>query len=959
MMLFFFALLLGLLAFGITGRSRRHHRPALPALVAAAYLLPAAFLAATLGWAALREDGFLRFALLGFGFPVEESARTLGVGGARDQNELWIKAFDDAAGEEPRTRAASEERARRLTVGELRLAPPAQPGGRVALQLEASPPAAGRAGLFALRPAGVLRPWPAIELAEGDEVRIGGASWKLAAGSLFGPMARFVAGGGAAGSAPLTVELPRRRGTLPFVGLSYPIFRAAGVQQATYPLAWLEKAATGGLAEPPTEGFFFFEPTFWGGQLFLTSRDPAVQVFREGQEVTAPASLALPGSAGEGGERLHLLSPPRWDAQDFEAGGVRDRRSFRLLAGARGLGVFYDQPEIYVLRWSSLQALDLQTAAQQAESEVLRIPLAMGGWQLTDKSLYFEHASTPVALEALTVLELPRSPGLFRDLRSFRFKATTPAGEREGGLGEVLWLGSRHQAAVQLDLVSPPWILGLFALLLAFVKARAARSARLSTALALLAGALDLLLALRLLLGWQTWALPPFREETYSLALLAFMVLPWVLLLAAAPPLRSFGREELPPRLPLFAGLLLALVFPLIVAGFGLAALAWILLVAAAAALPLLRGRGLFERLAERLELGFDRLFPPARELWVWAAIGFFPGLLRLLLLALGFRESVQAGERFALTLLHIPLALAIEALYLVWLWRRAEEKGRLTRRELGPALMILAGSWALPAFLVSDLGLALLNAPVFLLILGLATLALGRQLGERGGLYRAPWLAFFLAVFVLMLPLGAKVLIRATDLAPEALSQRLLSERNYLRLLDFAYPQRLEQVARQTSEELMVMGEVLRTYTSSGLLGRGWLRTEISPHIGGTALREHVPAIFVASQWGLLGGLGLALAFVLIGAGAAMTAPGALERPSTGSLREATLFAGLGALAAATLALPSLHMVLANYRLAIFTGKNAYLLGLDSTADVLEAGLLVLLASLGAAAARDDEELP
>jgi len=82
MMLFCFALLLGLLAFAVTGRSRRYHRPAVPVLVAAAYLLPAAFLASTLGWAALREEGFLRFALLGFGFPAEETPRTLGLGGA-------------------------------------------------------------------------------------------------------------------------------------------------------------------------------------------------------------------------------------------------------------------------------------------------------------------------------------------------------------------------------------------------------------------------------------------------------------------------------------------------------------------------------------------------------------------------------------------------------------------------------------------------------------------------------------------------------------------------------------------------------------------------------------------------------------------------------------------------------------------------------------------------------------
>jgi Na+/H+-dicarboxylate symporter len=48
---------------------------------------------------------------------------------------------------------------------------------------------------------------------------------------------------------------------------------------------------------------------------------------------------------------------------------------------------------------------------------------------------------------------------------------------------------------------------------------------------------------------------------------------------------------------------------------------------------------------------------------------------------------------------------------------------------------------------------------------------------------------------------------------------------------------------------------------------------------------------------------------------------------------------------------------VLANYRLTLFTGKNPYLLGLDSTADVLEALVLAVLVGLGAAVARDAEE--
>ena len=111
MMIFLFALLLAALVFGITARSRRYHRGANPALTSAAYLLPAAFLAITLGWAAIQEEGFLRFALLGFGFPADGGdGRQITLGGDRANNELWISAFDDHEEDGAKTRAEADER---------------------------------------------------------------------------------------------------------------------------------------------------------------------------------------------------------------------------------------------------------------------------------------------------------------------------------------------------------------------------------------------------------------------------------------------------------------------------------------------------------------------------------------------------------------------------------------------------------------------------------------------------------------------------------------------------------------------------------------------------------------------------------------------------------------------------------------------------------------------------------
>ena len=77
------------------------------------------------------------------------------------------------------------------------------------------------------------------------------------------------------------------------------------------------------------------------------------------------------------------------------------------------------------------------------------------------------------------------------------------------------------------------------------------------------------------------------------------------------------------------------------------------------------------------------------------------------------------------------------------------------------------------------------------------------------------------------------------------------------------------------------------------------------------------------------------------------------------GSLwRSAAFHRSVALLAALTFALPSLYMIVANYRLTLFTGKNAYLMGLDSNADVLESLVLAVLFAVAASAVREPEDL-
>ena len=255
----------------------------------------------------------------------------------------------------------------------------------------------------------------------------------------------------------------------------------------------------------------------------------------------------------------------------------------------------------------------------------------------------------------------------------------------------------------------------------------------------------------------------------------------------------------------------------------------------------------------------------------------------------------------------------------------------------------------------MSDFGLALLNLPVFLLALTLTVVDARPRLTStsklKSGIVSG---CLALMLVLLVLPIGARL---AGIFIPQGFAESRYSERNFLRLLDFARPGDLESVARKASEELAVMAAVLRSYTSTGFGGRGYLDTEVSPHLRATALREHVPAVFVASQWGWAGSLGLiAWWLALLGAGVSAL-PSRLDdefyEPET---REAALGASLASLAALTLSFSSLYMILANYRLALFTGKNVYLLGLDSNADILESALLFVMVAAGAATLRDQQ---
>ncbi len=932
------------------------HRQKAPALrladrlaLALAYLLPAGLLLLALADAPPVADRF-RMALTGLG--IRGDAFRVTIGSDPAVHDIWVKGFGEShGGTAPH-------------LGELVYDPAGTIGGatsKVALEVPVTVPN----GMLVRHSRGEgLEPLAAVRLEAGDVVRVGTAEWRVRFDKRWlGPARELLVSASGA-----EVEIPPRRGQLPFLGLQIPIpiWRPFSVTQRTYPLSLI----MGQPASDTLRSFLYRKPR---GGLWLARLEEPVVLLRQGQEVAFDTRAELaPGT------RIHAVGLPR-PLAGIESGGLRDRRSYRVMPGRRSVMLILDTPEIHAL--TSKDIRQLTEAKDTADGRPVGVHLAMGSWRITDRYLHFAHASDQVAGEAFGTLDLPLEWGPhFFGVR--RFELISPYGQQQVEEGKPFWFGRKHLAAVQIDLLSPPLVLGYLALLFALLKAIAADLARLSRGQLLFAGALEVLVSVRVLLGYRVWAVPPFKAEAFELALVAWALLPWAFLAASLPPLEYLDRKEITARLPAVAGCGFAIAWCARLGGGGLRTWLWVLVVLAALLLPVIRSETLWANLASGLKRrwthlagGLKRRWPalagglskwrwrPGGDgLWIaaWCSCGLLLGLIRLVLLFFGFRESLSFGNtRFSLSLIHVPLALLLEAGYLVWLWHTLCRRSRLQRWDLAPAVVLVLGTWLVPALMVSDLGLALLHLPVFLFALTTVTHAARSLFGSYGrrswGLW-APATALLLCVLLLCIPVGAKLLLIIP--LPAEWREQLSSERNYLRLLAFGDPDQLREIGGRTSEELSVMSTVMRVYTHGerALFGRGYFGSEISPHIRTTALREHVPAVFVAGEWGLAGALGLILVYLLCALFGFSLMPCRSWYQDEFGFGYAlhSLWSTLGGLGALTLAGPSVYMILANYGVVLFTGRNAYLLGLDSTADLLEALMLVLLFAQGAAALRD-----
>jgi hypothetical protein len=518
-----------------------------------------------------------------------------------------------------------------------------------------------------------------------------------------------------------------------------------------------------------------------------------------------------------------------------------------------------------------------------------------------------------------------------------------------GSLGAVHWLGASDLAAIRFDVLRPPLLLLAIGAGLLLLKIAAAWSARFNTTQTLIAGALEILAGLRLLLGYRVWSMPPHRIEAAELATVAWMALPWMFLAASVPTRR---RMEAWPAL---AGLLMSAIFTFRIIE-GRTRWIWLACHGLAFAVALLRAdetRARLVRLRKRVAetkavqraIGIaqrtTRFLDPETKPIIIAALLFTA--VRFFLLLFGFKESISLGQRVSLSVIHIPAAAILQGYFLWRTWQRVRANGRLTAADHVAALMIFLFVWCVPAALTSDVGLALLNVPLFALLY----LALARHAPSPKGSLVPRLLVVLVVLFIAGAPLLRLVLPFISD---EEFLLAAASDSNYARFLHFAAPERLRELATKRGESLAITSAILQSYISSGFFGRGYGHSDVSPHLGDTALRDFAPAVFIAAEWGFVGTVAAILTYLLF---AVIPLP---WLPWNGGGSETHAAPAIAFVASATLAVSSCYMILANHELLLLTGRNAYLLGLDSAGDVIEVLVLLLVIAWGGAVARGDE---
>jgi len=934
----------------LAARGARRGETVGPTLQALAAAVPPLLLAGVV-LAAQAHFGDLRVSLEGLRFRFDPTApRTVRVGGAKEQDALVIPG---------------------LPPGFLTFA---SQGGEIRIDLhpDAGPPADGDGGtprlLFgALRARGTrawtCRIWPcatepffnSVALHEGDGVEIPGVEPLVFEEGRPG-LAAPAAPGGVGAKRP---SLPSREGPLGFgIGRELP------PELALFPLRDIAAADPSrpvlGAGGRPLGGFAYRGGGYFRRDVFLTLTEPGVRVVpKDGAPVEFRSTVATlrrgetlrlslyridfeeaaAPEAGPVGAWAHLLAGLSGGDRLHPPSRAQERRSFRATFERDGyLRLDFDTPTYVQIQQSDLAELRRRARADGGKALLSLAPerfaLYAGAGEML---LSFAAIGEPLGAELFSRIEPPAGGGAADPLR-----VTTHSGARTYPLGSAFPLGEDSAAIVRVSRLGVPWGALPLAAALALASALAGAPLRRRLLPFVVLTGMETLLALRALIAYEGAYLDPASSASAWASLAILALAPFAVQTGLRLALRREdeavsgdrvaapnGRFGGPAGIAYAAVALSAATIALARAGVDPLSIG--LALALALALPAIFGLWLLPRLARPFAAAAADAGKAFRAL-LWVAGSLLAWRL-LTLYGFGWKERIDLGPRFAVSILYVPWALLAVALA----WRERERWRGVTSFWL-----LLGVFFAAVPFLARDLGSILIFSLPPLLLFALPFF-------ERPSLKNA----------LLFLPLALAVLFYALlpaipnwrslptyaearedpAKAEELVEKKVAVKRNDLRFWSRLAPEELKRVGTTEAEGFLTVMENLRAYSARGPFGRGYLAVPLSSPLAATHLNDNLSAVHLLGPFGWVGALALLLLFC---GWIAASVAGAPAAPDLGALAPR---AAWGLLLLWTLSFAALYMLSANVELLLFTGKNIYFLAASSLSDAVEGSLLVLLA--------------
>ena len=326
----------------------------------------------------------------------------------------------------------------------------------------------------------------------------------------------------------------------------------------------------------------------------------------------------------------------------------------------------------------------------------------------------------------------------------------------------------------------------------------------------------------------------------------------------------------------------------------------------------------------------------------------------RLALLMTGNKESVNIGARFSISIITIPLLILFIALCTSRFIKEISEPGKIRGKVIYRYIAYTFGFSAIFfgfAFITNDLGQMIFALPLSMFFCSVMFWVYKKFLPkERKHLFI---LAMPMVIIVLFLKFPLAFLQIIEGITEKEMIVKKISEtdvvskgQNFLRLMQYVAPRHLQEIGSRDSESVAQHYAIMNTYTRRGFSGEGYMNVKVHLSLYRTCLNDNVSAVYIFSQFGILGAMTIILAYGILVFISYRYRLELMEQENP----MWRMISALSLLSILVIVVVSLYMIGANCNLLLFTGRNLYFFGLNSMSDIFESTILLGFITAGIA---------